>query len=63
LARQWEIVHYARDDKPDAPSGTVRELVSRLARVRAPSPTIAIDDTIGERAARGATLSNRLLKN
>ena len=33
----------------DAPSGTVRELTSRRARVLEASPTIAIDETVGER--------------
>jgi 4-hydroxy-tetrahydrodipicolinate reductase len=56
LIPQWEIIDYAHDDKPDAPSGTARELASRLAAVRAPSPTIPIDQTVGARDARGATL-------
>ena len=33
---QWEIIDYAGDAKPDAPSGTARELAARLSRVRAP---------------------------
>ena len=57
LIPQWEIIDYASDTKPDAPSGTARELASRLAGVRAPSPTIPIDETIGPREVRGATLS------
>jgi 4-hydroxy-tetrahydrodipicolinate reductase len=54
---QWEIIDYAHDAKPDAPSGTARELASRLSRVRAPSPTIPIDSTVGLRDTRGATLA------
>lgn len=54
---QWEIIDYAHDTKPDAPSGTARELASRLGRVRPPSPTIAVEETVGARDARGATLS------
>jgi 4-hydroxy-tetrahydrodipicolinate reductase len=54
---QWEIIDYAHDDKPDAPSGTVRELAHRLSRVRTPEPTIPVDRTLGEPAARGATVS------
>ena len=54
---QWEIIDYAHDDKADAPSGTARELAARLSRVRPPEPTIPIDQTMGERQARGATLS------
>lgn len=54
---QWEIFDYAHDDKRDAPSGTTRELATRLARVRRPEPTVPVEDTIGERAARGATMA------
>lgn len=57
LIPQWEIIDYAHDDKPDAPSGTTRELAARLARVRQPEPTIPVADTVGERDARGATVS------
>jgi 4-hydroxy-tetrahydrodipicolinate reductase len=57
LIPQWEIIDYAGAEKPDAPSGTVRELADRLARVRAPEPTIRIEDTVGLPQARGATVS------
>lgn len=57
LIPQWEIIDYAHDTKPDAPSGTARELAARLATVRAPQPTIPVGDTRGERDARGATVS------
>jgi 4-hydroxy-tetrahydrodipicolinate reductase len=57
LIPQWEIIDYAHDAKPDAPSGTARELASRLGAVRPSSPTIPVDQTVGERDARGATLS------
>jgi 4-hydroxy-tetrahydrodipicolinate reductase len=57
LIPQWEIIDYAHDDKVDAPSGTARELASRLACVRPPEPTVPIDETVGERDARGATVS------
>lgn len=57
LIPQWEIIDYAHDDKADAPSGTARELAALLAEVRAPEPTVKIADTVGERAARGATVS------
>ena len=53
---QWEIIDYAHDDKRDAPSGTARELAARLARVRTPLATVPIDQTLGPREARGATL-------
>jgi 4-hydroxy-tetrahydrodipicolinate reductase len=57
LIPQWEIIDYAHDDKVDAPSGTARELAARLARVRRPEPTVPIAETVGERDARGATVS------
>jgi 4-hydroxy-tetrahydrodipicolinate reductase len=58
LIPQWEIIDYAHDDKVDAPSGTARELASRLAKVRPPTPTVPVEKTVGERAARGATVSS-----
>jgi 4-hydroxy-tetrahydrodipicolinate reductase len=57
LISQWEIIDYAHDDKADAPSGTARELAARLTRVAKPQPTVPVEQTAGERAARGATLS------
>ncbi|MBN8727702.1 MAG: 4-hydroxy-tetrahydrodipicolinate reductase [Xanthomonadales bacterium] len=57
LIPQWEIIDYAHDDKRDAPSGTARELAARLAEVREPEPTVPVNETVGERAARGATVS------
>ena len=57
LIPQWEIIDYAHDDKVDAPSGTVRELAARLAKIRHPQPTVALDRTVGPREARGATLA------
>jgi len=58
LIPQWEIIDYAHDDKPDAPSGTARELAARLEQVRAPAITVPIEETVGPREARGATLSS-----
>jgi 4-hydroxy-tetrahydrodipicolinate reductase len=57
LIPQWEIIDYAHDAKVDAPSGTARELAARLARIRAPEPTVPVEKTVGPREARGATLS------
>lgn len=57
LIPQWEVIDYAHDDKIDAPSGTARELAARLSRARRPEPTVPIERTTGERAARGATLA------
>ncbi len=57
LIPQWEIIDYAADGKVDAPSGTARELATRLAEVRSPEPTVPIEQTVGPREARGATLA------
>ncbi len=54
---QWEIIDYASDAKPDAPSGTVRELAHRLSRVRQSELTVPIQDTQGVPEARGARLN------
>ncbi len=56
LMPQWEIIDYAGDAKPDAPSGTARELAAALASVRSPELTVPISATLGPRDARGATL-------
>ena len=53
---QWEIVDYASAGKPDAPSGTARELAYKLAQVRHPQIPIPIDQTQGPLESRGATL-------
>jgi 4-hydroxy-tetrahydrodipicolinate reductase len=54
---QWEVIDYASDKKPDAPSGTVRELAYRLSEVRKPERTVPVEDTLGERATRGAAIN------
>ncbi len=56
LIPHWEIIDYAHDDKVDAPSGTARELAARLSKVRHPQAAVPIDQTVGQREARGATL-------
>jgi len=53
---QWEIIDYASDRKRDAPSGTARELAARLGEGRPPAHTVPVEDTVGPREARGATL-------
>jgi 4-hydroxy-tetrahydrodipicolinate reductase len=52
----WEVVDYAYDGKPDAPSGTARELAERLSSVREPAQTARGDDLIGPPEARGARI-------
>lgn len=53
---QAEIIDYASASKPDAPSGTARELAERIAAVRVNTPERPIDETDGLREARGATV-------
>jgi len=53
----WEIIDYAYEGKPDAPSGTVRELAGRLAKVRAPELAVPVANTAGVREARGGTVA------
>lgn len=50
----WEIVDIASASKPDAPSGTARELAWRLSQVRAPVTEIPVEQTLGRPDARGA---------
>ncbi len=57
LIPQWEVIEYARASKPDAPSGTARELAGRLSRVRRPEIAVPVERTLGEPEARGASLS------
>jgi len=52
-----EIIDYASASKQDAPSGTSRELAERLADVPAAALVVPINATIGEAAARGATIA------
>ena len=54
---RWEIVDYASATKPDAPSGTAREIAERLAEVRAPLVDVPLDDVLGAVEARGATIA------
>ncbi|HWU77348.1 MAG TPA: 4-hydroxy-tetrahydrodipicolinate reductase [Rhodanobacter sp.] len=54
---QWEIIDYASAGKPDAPSGTVRELAGRLGKVRQPHLEVPISETLGMPETRGGTLA------
>src|SRR5207253_1600580 len=53
----WEVIDYASAAKPDAPSGTSRELAERLESVRPPALAVPLDDVLGARDARGATVA------
>jgi 4-hydroxy-tetrahydrodipicolinate reductase len=53
----WEVIDYASFGKPDAPSGTARELAERLAAAGPPATQVPVEETLGEREARGATVA------
>jgi len=53
----WEVIDYASAGKVDAPSGTARELAERLDTVRRPTPGVPLDEVLGAREARGATIA------
>jgi 4-hydroxy-tetrahydrodipicolinate reductase len=52
----WEIVDYASFGKPDAPSGTARELAERLGEIGAAASAVPVEETLGHAEARGATV-------
>jgi 4-hydroxy-tetrahydrodipicolinate reductase len=52
-----EIIDYASAAKPDAPSGTARELAERLAKVNTPTVDVPIAQTAGPVETRGATVA------
>jgi 4-hydroxy-tetrahydrodipicolinate reductase len=52
----WEVIDYADAAKPDAPSGTARELAERLGQVRPPQVARSVAETAGAREARGASI-------
>ena len=50
----WEIVDYAHDSKPDAPSGTARELAWKLSQTgRTSQPEVPVETTLGSADTRG----------
>jgi 4-hydroxy-tetrahydrodipicolinate reductase len=53
----WEVIDYASATKPDAPSGTAREVAERLEDVRAPAVPVPVAETLGAQEARGATVA------
>ncbi len=53
----FEIIDYAKAAKPDAPSGTARELAERLGDVRRPALGLPLDQVTGSREARGGTIN------
>ena len=55
--QHWEVIDYAGAGKPDAPSGTARELAYRLSRARSPKLSVPIAETQGPVESRGVTLN------
>jgi 4-hydroxy-tetrahydrodipicolinate reductase len=54
--RSWEVIDYASLGKPDVPSGTAQELAERLDAVASPIVGVPVEETLGAREARGATV-------
>ena len=53
----WEIIDYAHEGKKDAPSGTVRELANRLAKIGEAQLDVPLEEVEGLKDARGARLN------
>lgn len=53
----WEVIDYAKDTKPDAPSGTAREVAFHLAQVGNSKISHPVDQTIGPKESRGASVN------
>ena len=53
----WEVIDFASATKPDAPSGTARELAERLEAVRAPVIGVPLEEVLGPAGARGANVA------
>jgi 4-hydroxy-tetrahydrodipicolinate reductase len=51
----WEIIEYGHARKPDAPSGTARQLANRLSAIRRPEAPVPVGQTHGLKEARGAS--------
>jgi 4-hydroxy-tetrahydrodipicolinate reductase len=50
------VIDYASLGKPDAPSGTSRELAERLDDIGSPTVAVPVEETLGAPEARGATV-------
>lgn len=56
--RAWEVIDYASSGKPDAPSGTAREVAERLDEAGPPAVEVPVELTLGAPEARGATVGS-----
>lgn len=52
-----EIIDYAKANKPDAPSGTARELAEKLGKIAPYQPGYPMESMIGPKEIRGADVS------
>jgi 4-hydroxy-tetrahydrodipicolinate reductase len=52
-----EVIDYAHAGKPDAPSGTARELAEALGEVAPNRLAVPVEQTHGDLEARGATIA------
>lgn len=52
----WEIIDYAHAGKPDAPSGTARELAERLSKIRESQIDVPLRSMQGPKESRGVRL-------
>jgi len=52
----WEIIDYSSAGKPDAPAGTTQELAEYLSGVATNEFVRPVEETLGARDARGATI-------
>jgi len=53
----FEVLDYGKAAKPDAPSGTARELAERLGDARQPRIDWPVQDTIGPKELRGGSIN------
>lgn len=53
---RFEVIDYAHETKPDAPSGTAGELAELLGEVRKPTIDLPVEETHGPKGARGASV-------
>ncbi|MBS7538559.1 4-hydroxy-tetrahydrodipicolinate reductase [Ancylobacter lacus] len=51
-----EVIDYAYQGKPDAPSGSGRELAEALSAVRRPATSVPVDQVTGLRECRGGAI-------
>ncbi len=53
----WEIIDYAKAEKPDAPSGSALELAEALGEVARSKVAVPVEGTLGHPDVRGATIN------